>query len=331
MEEHVGAVYRCTMGKLRWGWAAWALVTGLLVACGGDEGGAPGASPVGEDGGPGGPPPTPTGVPDGGGPQADGGGGGDGGDGGPGYDVAALPGLVLWLDQASAGTSPTTWSDKSGKGHDAKTGGGCASPDRNAPVLKGIKALGFHETECFSIADHPDFQWGTGDFYVATVAHNNYNDPTGAGGTTFTYPDGRFTRRRFGEMFSKIPSGFGPGPTVVFNDWTDRSYKWVGSVDVTQMVKTPAPGRFAEPAHLVSFRRKGGVLELRIDGVVKSTMADAGAPIDVSAVGTPVAIGGRPGLTNFVGGIWEVVAVKGSLDDAPMTALENHMKAKYGL
>lgn len=319
------------MGTKRLGIAAWVLATGIVTACSGDEGGPP-ADPTtpGADGGPG----TPPGGQDGG-PTADGGGGGGdggaGGDSGGGYDVRTVPGLVLYLDQASVTGSSSTWKDQSGKGHDATVTGGCASPDRNAPVLKGIKALGFHETECYAIADHADFQWGAGDFYVATVAMNRYNDPTGAGGTTFTYPDGRFTRRRFGEMFSKIPSGFGPGPTVVFNDWTDRTYKWVGSVDITQMVKTPAPGRFAEPAHVVSFRRKGGVLELRLDGVLKSSEADAGAPIDVSAVGTPVAIGGRPGLTNFVGGIWEVVAVKGTLDDAPMQALESHWKAKYGL
>lgn len=57
----------------------------------------------------------------------------------------------------------------------------------------------------------------------------------------------------------------------------------------------------------------------------------AGAPIDVSTVGTPVAIGGRPGLTNFVGSIWEMIAIKGAIGDSELAAFEAYAKSKYTL
>lgn len=81
----------------------------------------------------------------------------------------------------------------------------------------------------------------------------------------------------------------------------------------------------------IPVRRKGNVLELRVDGAVVSTLADAGAPVDVSAVGTKVAIGGRNGLTNFVGSIWEIVAAKGAVADSDVAAFEAYAKSKYGL
>lgn len=248
----------------------------------------------------------------------------------PGYDVKSLPGLVLWLDSENGvdlSKYPAKWTDQSAAGNHAVQPNTCGKADRNAETLNAHKAVGFHETECFEIPDTASLQWGTGDFYVGVVARNNYNKAQGDGGTTFTYQDGSYVRRRYGEVYSKIASLFGPGPTVVFNDWTDRSFKIVGSADLSQMAKTPSV--FAEPAHLIGFRRKGGVLELRIDGVVKTSLSDAGAPIDVSSVGTPVAIGGRAGLTNFVGSIWEVVAIKGASSDADLGAFEAYAIAKY--
>lgn len=252
----------------------------------------------------------------------------------PGYDVKSIAGLVLWLDSEKSVTlSPAAsarWDDLSGNGNHAVKAQSCGVPDRNAPVQNKHVSLGFHESECFAIPDGPSLQWGTGDFFVATVALNNYNKAAGDGGTTFTYQDGSYVRKRFGEVYSKIASGFGPGPTLVYNDWSDRTLKIVGSVDITQMLRTPYS--FGGPAHLIAFRRKGDVLELRVDGAVVSTLTgDAGAPIDVSSVGAGVAIGGRPGLTNFVGGIWEIVAVKGTISDADLAAFETYAKTKYGL
>jgi hypothetical protein len=275
----------------------------------------------------------------GGGSSSSGGGSGppqDGGNDGapPGYDVKSLPGLVLWLESGTAvdlgGATPAKWSDQSGNANDAVQPGACGKPDRNANVLNGHQGLGFHELECLEIPDAVTLQWGTGDFYLAAVTRNFANTATSTDeGTTFTYQDGSYKRKRFGEVYSKIPSLFGPGPTIVFNDWTDRSRKIVGSLDVSQMVKTP--NIYAEPAHIIALRRKGEVLELRIDGAVTSQMTDAGAPLDISTAGTPVAIGGRPGLTNFVGSIWEIVAIKGASADADLAKLEAYAIAKYKL
>lgn len=257
-------------------------------------------------------------------------------DGPASYDVKTIPGLVVWLDSEKGVTlsgASARWEDQSGSGNHALGVNGCGVPDRNAPVQSGHASLGFHEYECFAIPDAPSLQWGTGDFYVATVALNNYNKATGAGGTTFTYTDGSYTRKRFGEVYSKIASLFGPGPTLVYNDWSDQSQKIVGSIAFSQALRTPYT--FGGPAHLIALRRKGDLLELRLDGAAVATLSaaasEAGAPIDVSEVGTSVAIGGRPGLTNFVGGIWEIVAVKGTIGDTDLAAFEAYAKTKYGL
>lgn len=251
----------------------------------------------------------------------------------PGYDVKSLPGLVLWLESETGvdlSQASTKWVDQSGNANDAVRPSSCGRPDRNAETLNGHDALGFHEFECLEIPDAVSLQWGTGDFYVGAVARNFANTATSATtGTTFTYQDGSFLRKRFGEVYSKIPSLFGPGPAIVFNDWTDRSRKIVGSLDSSQMVRVP--NVYAEPAHLIGLRRKGTVIELRIDGTVASQVPDAGAPIDVSTVGTPIAIGGRPGLTNFVGSIWEIVAIKGAVGDAELATFEAYAKSKYTL
>lgn len=254
----------------------------------------------------------------------------------PGYDVKKLPNLVLWLESNTgvdlgAAATPAKWSDQSGKGNDAvQKPGECGKPDRNANMLNGHIGLGFHETECLQIADNATLQFGTGDFYIGAVARNYANTATSTDpGTVFKYQDGSYTRRRYGEVYSKIPSLFGPGPAIVFNDWTDKSRKIVGTLDLTEMVKTP--NIYGEPGHLIGFRRKGEVLELHVDDAVKSTMTDAGAPIDVSNAGTPIAIGGRANLTEFVGSIWEIVVIKGTMSDADLKDFETYAIAKYKL
>jgi hypothetical protein len=82
--------------------------------------------------------------------------------------------------------------------------------------------------------------------------------------------------------------------------------------------------------HLLVLRRKGGIVEFRRDGAVLGTVPDAGG-VDISNVGTPVALGGRPGLTFMAGAIFEVVAVKGETSDADLATFEAYAKNKYGL
>ncbi len=250
-----------------------------------------------------------------------------------GYGVKSMPGLVLWLESETgvtfSGASPR-WEDQSGGGNHALPVLGMSLPDRNASTKNGHQALGFHETECLEIPDAPSLQWGTGDFFVGAVTENNWNRPMWDGGSVFTYQEGRFVRKRYGEVYSKIASLFGPGPTLAYNDWTDQSWKIIGSVDVAHMLRAPRTP-YGDPPRVLGLRRKGNVLELRVDGAVVSTLADAGAPVDVSAMGTKVAIGGRKGLTNFVGSIWEIVAAKGTVADSDVAAFEAYAKSKYGL
>jgi hypothetical protein len=291
-------------------------------------GGADGPSSVGPDS------PNPTGPSgDGGTTPLGAGDGGDAGDGGttaPGYDPHVLTGLALWLESTKDVTAPSggiiAWGDQSGNGNDALLAAGTQPPDFNIPGAAGI---GFHGFSTLEIADAPSLQWGTGDFLVEVVASNNYNFLGSATvGTFWSWQDGSYKRYRYGEVYSKIASGFGPGPTIVANDWTDHSYKFIASIDDQDVLRTTEDTE----RHLLGLRRKGGVLELRKDGSAVVTRNDAtvGAA-DVSSPGTKVYIGGRPNLTHWVGGIWEVIAVKGTVDDAALAGLESYAKRKYGL
>ena len=115
----------------------------------------------------------------------------------------------------------------------------------------------------------------------------------------------------------------------MFNDWTDRSKRWLGTLGGAEIVRS---GVGDTEEHLVGLVRRGDVVELRIDGAAVATRQDASvAAADVSTPGTKVSIGGRPGLTHWVGGIWEIVAVKGAVDPAALATFEAYAKAKYGL
>lgn len=319
------------MGTTKAAWLAGVLALAMAapLACSDDS--SDGSSTSGAD----------SGVPDGR-TGADGSGSSSGGGPGPGSDASSgdgasetgggwnptkLSGLVLWLEgsQLVAGDGGALhWVDQSGHGNDAYVASGTAAPDHNTMPTPG-GCLVFHEDSALEIADSPSLQWGTGDFLVLAVALNNFNSPGPADtGTTFTYQDGSYLRYRYGEVFSKIASGFGPGPVIVYNDWRDRSWAIVGAVDTQDVIRTT----YDSNQHVLALRRKGGVLDLRIDGAQIGSAPDAGA-VDVSNVGATANVGGRPHLTHFVGFICEVVAVKGTVTDADLGTLEAYAKTKY--
>lgn len=258
-------------------------------------------------------------------------------DAAPGYTPKSIPGLSLWLESTiGIGAQFATWADQSGNGNDAVLSESAEAPDHNAGNQNGHQGLVFHGYTTFEIADAASLQLGTGDFLIEAVCHNNWNASTkttnGTNETMYTWYEGSYIRYRFGEVVSKIPSGITPGLSLVFNDWTDRSYKIIGQISTSAAVKMPSMFYEEEP-RILGFRRKGGVLELRSNGLVTSTTDDAGteANADVSAVGTKFYVGGRPSLTHFVGAIWEVIVVKGSVSDADVGAFETYAKAKYAL
>jgi hypothetical protein len=259
------------------------------------------------------------------------GGDADASDGAVGYTPKTLTGLVLWLEGShglvfNQYNYLVGWKDQSGNGNDATLAPGSDGLS-NFSGSSALPAPGyaFNEEDSMIIADAPSLQWGTGDFMVAAVALDNFNDPTGAGGDFLTYPDGRFTRSRYGEVYSKASGfNFGPAPVIAYNDWNTQTFKTVGCVDGTTILE----GKWDAVTHLLLLRRHAGVVEFRRDGTVLGTMADAGA-VDVSNVGAPVAIGGRAGKTFMAGAIMEVVAVKGATSDADLATFEGYIATKY--
>lgn len=258
-------------------------------------------------------------------------------DAAPGYTPKSIPGLSLWLESTmGVGAQFATWADQSGNGNDAVVSASALAPNHNGGNQNGHQGFVFNGYTTFEIADAASLQLGTGDFLIEAVCHNNWNastaTSTGTSETFYSWYQGSYIRYRFGEVVSKIPSGTTPGLSLVFNDWTDRGYRIIGQISTTAAVKVPSRFYEEEP-RVLGFRRKGGVLELRSNGLVTSTTDDAGAEAsaDVSAVGTKFYVGGRPGLTHFVGAIWEVIVVKGSVSDADVGAFETYAKAKYAL
>jgi hypothetical protein len=254
----------------------------------------------------------------------------------PAYTPKSLPGLVLWLEGSMGlGTGNKTWADQSGAGNNAKVSTGHQAADRTA-ALNGHSGLVFDMYKSYEIVDSPSLQWGTEDFLVEAVVHDNWNEigPSGQVPKQFVWHDdgpSAYIRYSFGEVLSKVPGKTtGAGLSLVYNDWSDYSYKIVGRVDGNNALKIPGR-RYEEMPRLLGFRRKGNVLELRVNGTVTSSQTDAGVATNISAAGTNVYIGGRPNFTLFCGAIWEIVAVKGAASDAAVAEFEAYAKAKYAL
>jgi hypothetical protein len=87
--------------------------------------------------------------------------------------------------------------------------------------------------------------------------------------------------------------------------------------------------------HLLTGRRFGSTLEIRVDGTSEAQTVIT-TPVDVSAPGWAGIIGQdgynpTPGFQALQGDIAEMIAVQGTLADADLRKLECHLLLKYGL
>lgn len=244
----------------------------------------------------------------------------------PPLDVKTLPGLRLWLESSlgltkdSVGTSVVSWRDSSGKWADggagapdggahtavpvASAGGGAVYPGVVANGIAGRPSVTFESGPKLAIANHDDFNPGTGDFVIAAV--------------------------------SAVSSGTGPfwrlmtmtsAPQGVFFG-TSRSCTFLGAMSAPATCTSPEFTPSTAP-HVFVVRRKAAQLIFRVDATSRATydFAATNPDLGVLTFQQPSAfIGG-----GVVGQLSELVFLVGGRTDADVDTLETHLKTKYAI
>ena len=79
--------------------------------------------------------------------------------------------------------------------------------------------------------------------------------------------------------------------------------------------------------------RRGTELQLWVNGVADAKKVLTTVP-DVSTIGVPIRIGGAgvgAGADGLIGGLAEVITIKGTISDADIAKLDAYFKTKWGL
>ena len=216
----------------------------------------------------------------------------------------------LWLDAADAGSitdssgSVTEWGDKSGNGNNATVQDG--SPTTGTRTIGGLNALDFVPGQNLQVLDTPSLQFGTGDFTIASVY---LSDNVNRGPTSQN------------TILSKD-----------FTNWEEYIYQGGNSSYIGGQGFGLSGTASNGVAYIKATQRSGSDSVLRVDGTERDTLS--GAPVDVSGVGTNIAIGKRVGGSASTFGmdglIGEIVVVPtGALED--MELLEGYLAWKWGL
>lgn len=243
----------------------------------------------------------------------------------PPLDVKALPGLRLWLDstqgltKAMVGTDIVSWRDSSGKWADGGAGapdggahtavpvpfngGGAVYPGVVANGIAGRPSVTFESGPKLAIANHDDFNPGTGDFAIAVVGSvSSGTGPFWRLMTASTAPQGVF---------------FG----------TSMSCSFLGGLGAPAKCTSPEFTPSTSP-HVFVVRRKAAQLLYRVDATTRSSYDFAATNPDLGVLTFQQAsafIGG-----GVVGQISELVFIV-TPTDATSDKLEAHLKTKYAI
>jgi hypothetical protein len=243
------------------------------------------------------------------------------------WSPTRLPGLALWLDGASAivmageGGAVVGWRDQSPYHSDATAIG---SPMLLPHAIGGLPAVRLNG-DFFVVPDVPSLRFGTNDFAIAMVlAHTTPTD--GAWG--------------YGLLYSKQQMDGHPyvGAALVANTPINRVAALWAQVELEDggFVETPGQNyNQGQAVYLTMHRYAAGLglatLDLRVGGVLMCTVTSERCAVDVSAVGSQLALGGTLRGQYVTGDIAEVVAIEGALAQQDIDDLEHYLKAKYGL
>ncbi len=254
---------------------------------------------------------------------------------GGGFQVGNVPGLVLWLNAGkgvNVNQGVDSWADQTTFKNDAKQTQQPRRPTLNANAINGQPAVHFDKGpggfpsngSMMVIADSVSMQWGTGDFFIITVARfdNNPADLNSRGvGLFFSKQAGQ---PNFAGPFlsGNIPVG-NNGPANLGLDFASNIQ--AGNFVVTGTAYNN------NAAHAFAGQRVGTKLDLRVDSNSIGTSTSSG--VDVSSVGLPARIGadGDASFFRLNGDIAEMIAVKGVLSSQDQAGIQTYLKTKYNL
>lgn len=244
----------------------------------------------------------------------------------PPFDVRTLPGLRLWLEsqhdltKAAVGNDFVSWRDSSGHWdaggagapdggrHTAFpvpfNGGGAVYPGIVLNGIGGLPSVTFESGPKMAIANHADFDVGTGNFVIAVVAAV----------TSGTGPFWNLTTA------STAPSGTWLGPT--------KSCSFLGAQGAPPKCTSPDYAPNTSP-HLFIARRKLTQAIYRVDGTSRGTY-DFG--VDNPNLGVQT----FQQMNAFIGGaivaqLSELLFIAGTTTDSDLDVLEAHLKTKYAI
>jgi hypothetical protein len=244
----------------------------------------------------------------------------------------ALSGLVLWLDAAQLVTVTSgrvsAWGDLSGQNNNAGQGVISSRPTVETNAFGSHPGIAFNplnsDNQFLSIPDATSLQFGTGDFTLVVVAKAIKND------------------QDISVIFSKQEQ-FAPypGPSLWLNLPNEPASDPVHDGKLMFQAAFNGTGEVATTAHgfdngvpfiLTGRRIAVTTIRVRANGVqIDSTLGNDNLNRDVSAVGHPVILGAN-GIGDFQqleGSIGEIIAIKGSVSAADLTALETYLESKY--
>jgi roadblock/LC7 domain-containing protein len=215
------------------------------------------------------------------------------------------------------------WTDLSSNGNDAVQATTAYAPLYTAVGIGGLPSATFTGPITFlAIPDSASMQWGTDDFVVLTVARSSAKTASE------------------GMLYAKV----GPYPYYGVNLYINADKPVPTTLAAAQVsgavyvVSEPPPSTFVDSTvHLLSARRSGATLEIRVDGAVSASMTTASvAAVDVSAVGWQAVIGQNGYAPTYEfqqvhGDVAETLGVRGSVTDAELAELEQYLKTRYAI
>ncbi|WP_394823997.1 hypothetical protein [Pendulispora albinea] len=219
---------------------------------------------------------------------------------------------ALWLDGdnvVTVGEGVTQWSDTSGYSNDVTQPTATLRPKVTA-FGGGHQAVAFEGAQTMSIADSPSLRWGKDDFAFFTVLRFTGIKDTGDYAAI---------------IYVKAPDGGGPGLRLFASK--PPSQLWMGVEN--DMLKSPNSGYSDGKVHVTVIRRQGSKLDLRIDSLTVGTMT--ATPVDISATGRNVLIGGSGSVEFLVGDIATFLGVRGAVSDESVAKVEAYLKERYKL
>lgn len=255
--------------------------------------------------------------------------------------IAAIPGVVLWLDAAKGVTTNqgkvTTWVDQSGNHNDASQQNANWQPSLVATGIDGLPSVHFNagppegtSGTMLNIADSATLQWASGDYLIEVVTRYD-NVPSATRTTEAAIGVGTLYSKQTQNpalpadgiaLFGNTPASDNAGGTTAFSSFVYVSHGVINTTD----------GFNDGSARLLATQRTGGtILALRVNGVQAATATVPSMNVDETAVGARLGASGDATNARLDGDIAEMIAVKGTISATDLETLETYLTSKYGL